>query len=613
MKGEMLKRALKVLIDFIFSTLSVPLSLLTLNAWDWHSLLDIRYYLIIPASRIISLYYFGTFLSIWSFSGITDIIKVFLGVTFSSLLSFSAFWFSFGMSKFCLTFFFLEWVFAIVFLSGLRFFFRWYYEFKSGSQVKFSEKRRVLLVGASDLAESYIKYRKKHPEGEEIVGIADEREKLGLEIMGCPVLCTVDSIPEFVKSNSIDTVVFALPKGNEKKVEEIAREISKYRLALKTLPHHFSPETQSMVRDLEVTDLYFKEEITISQQEAEKYFRGKRVFITGAGGFIGSELSKQMVRFNPELIIFLDRGENSLFYLEESLKSIPTESKKEYLLLDLLHRKKIQHYLKMFKPHYIFHAASYKHVPVMERHPAEAFLNNVIGTYILLEEAKNNGVQKFLYISTDKAVNPAGVMGATKKIAEDVVSSFARDSFETLSVRFGNVMDSVGSVVPIFREQIKRGGPVTVTHPQAKRYFMSVEEAVMLVIQSFFMGKEGEIFVLDMGEPVSILELAEKMISLSGLVPHKDIKIEFTGLRPGEKLTESLFNPDEIKERTSHPRIFLARKMRTSKPPFLEILPSLAQKIYEISDEEVMNIIRPFIVNENNATNGFTKTLDKNS
>jgi FlaA1/EpsC-like NDP-sugar epimerase len=315
---------------------------------------------------------------------------------------------------------------------------------------------------------------------------------------------------------------------------------------------------------IEPEDILFRAPACNGSVDLEDFIRGKRVLVTGAGGSIGSELSRQIASFQPEKLILFERHEENLYRIDKSLRTLYADSSRfvAALIGDILDERRMGEVMEEYRPHVVFHAAAYKHVPLMEDNAYEAFRTNVLGTRIVAEKARGAGVERFILVSTDKAVNPVNVMGMTKKIAEEMIYSISKDVGNRgprfIVVRFGNVLESSGSVVPLFREQIQKGGPVTVTHPEITRYFMTLSEAVRLVLQAAAVGKGGEVFVLDMGRPVKILDLAKRMISLYGYKPGVDIEIVFTGLRPGEKLHEELFNSYEKSEKTSHAKINVA-------------------------------------------------------
>ena len=334
-------------------------------------------------------------------------------------------------------------------------------------------------------------------------------------------------------------------------------------------------------RDVQVEDLLGREPVRVDLAEVAAYLTGKRILITGAGGSIGSELCRQVAKFNPDSLIMLGRGENSIYEIGVEMEENFPKLKMYQVIADIRDRQNIKKVFDQFRPHVVFHAAAHKHVPLMEDWPDEAFKNNVLGTRNVALESHEHRCEHFVLISTDKAIKPSSVMGATKRVAEMIIRNLSEKSAtKFVAVRFGNVLGSRGSVVPLFKHQIERGGPITITHPDMKRYFMTIPEAAQLVIQAGAMGNGGEVFVLDMGEPVRIVELAENLIRLSGLTPGKDIQIAFTGARAGEKLFEQLLSSEEGSTATKHARIFVASLPNNIPPDFLDYLDHMSEQCH---------------------------------
>ena len=339
----------------------------------------------------------------------------------------------------------------------------------------------------------------------------------------------------------------------------------------------------SQLRPVDIEDLLGRDPVKLDTTAVKEYLAGKIVLITGAGGSIGSEIVRQVAKMQPKKLLLLGKGENSIYEITQELKINCPEVKTVPIIADIRDKERIKAIMDYFKPQVVFHAAAHKHVPLMEYQPAEAVRNNILGTKVVADEAAAHNVETFVMISTDKAVNPTSVMGCTKRVAEMYVQSMNKNSgTRFVAVRFGNVLGSRGSVIPLFKKQIAKGGPVTVTHPDMKRYFMTIPEASQLVLQAGAMAKGGEVFVLDMGEPVRIYDLAKDLITLSGLIPDKDIEIKITGLRPGEKLFEELLSAEDGTEKTTHKKIFTARIKEIDKTG----LDKEISKILEITDGE---------------------------
>ena len=430
----------------------------------------------------------------------------------------------------------------------------------------------VLVMGAGDSGAALANEIHNNPQlGLDVVGFLDDDErKHNVVIHGVPVLGNRDAIPALARDLGVKQVIIAMPTASGKQIRDVVSICENAHVQPRTVPG--TPElldgrvTVSQVRDVRIDDLLRREPITTDLAAVRSLLNGKRVLITGGGGSIGSELARQVHNCAPERIVLVGHGENSVFRVYHELlgrqgaSGIAPAVAIHPVIADIRSRAQMDAVLDEARPDVIFHAAAHKHVPLMEMNPAEAVLNNVGGTRALLLAADAHDVERFVMISTDKAVNPTSVMGATKRVAEEIVQeAAARNGRAYVTVRFGNVLGSSGSVVPTFQRQIAAGGPITVTHPDVERYFMTIPEAVQLVLQASVLGRGGELFMLDMGEPVKIVDLAKDLIRLSGLEIDRDIDITFTGLRPGEKLYEEMFMPSEAFARTEHAQIYIAQ------------------------------------------------------
>ncbi|MCL6576117.1 nucleoside-diphosphate sugar epimerase/dehydratase [Kyrpidia sp.] len=423
---------------------------------------------------------------------------------------------------------------------------------------------RVLIVGAGQAGVMVAKELRNQPTGRRIpVGfIDDDPAKLHMELLGVPVLGCRNDIPSAVKRYGIDEIIVAIPSAPLKEIQSIISICRQCHIRIRMLPDLKTILAGSsmirLIRDVRVEDLLRRDPVNLDVDGIARFLTGKRVLVTGAGGSIGSELCRQVAAFDAELLILVGHGEHSIYSIDRELKSLFPHIQTVSCIADIQDRKRIEEVVSHYRPEVIFHAAAHKHVPLMEMNPTEAVKNNVFGTVNVADIAHDYHVERFVMISTDKAVNPTNVLGATKRVAEMYVQALngkSRTIF--VSVRFGNVLGSRGSVIPLFQEQIENGGPVTVTHPDMTRYFMTIPEAAQLVIQAGAMARGGEVFLLDMGKPVRIVELAEDLIRLSGYQPGKDIEIDFVGIRPGEKLHEEMLTHDEGAHVTKHDRIYI--------------------------------------------------------
>lgn len=463
-------------------------------------------------------------------------------------------------------------------------------------------KIKVLIVGAGDIGEQLLRSMATSKDNNYLpVGFVDDSQsKKGIRIHGLEVLGPIKNIPDYVREYEAEELIIAL---NSKENAAIKIAVDRGREAglkkIKTVPiltEFISGEiTLKNLKDVSVEDLLGRDPVEINTSAIRDFITGKTVLITGAAGSIGSELSRQIAKFNPKLLVLLDQDETGIFNISnEIIKNNDNIGIKSYVA-NILDDFKIDNIFESFKPQIVFHAAAYKHVPLMEGQPEQAVKNNIFGTKKVAEAALKNNVEKFVFISTDKAVNPTSVMGASKRIGEMICQSLNQNGqTKFISVRFGNVLDSRGSVIPIFKAQIKRRGPVEVTHPEMKRYFMLIPEACLLVMQAGQMGNGGEVFVLNMGIPIKILDLAKEMIRLSGFEPDKDIPIVFVGTRPGEKLFEEILNTEEGTIATTNRDIYIAKLQMVNEEKLKQAFDKLS-KNGDLSREEIISIFKDLI------------------
>ena len=468
----------------------------------------------------------------------------------------------------------LDWMLMLLMLGGSRLSARIVWERPWRNEMS-RDRKKVLVVGAGDAGELVVREMLKTRKiTNQPVGLVDDDpRKKNMQIHGVRVIGTTKQIPQLVEEHGAEEVIIAIPSVHGAVVQRIVALCKKANVNVKTLPGVYElikgSVTIEQLRDVQVEDILGRGEVTVDMGDVAEAVSGKVVLVTGAGGSIGSELSRQIATMNPRRLLLLDHAEDNLFTIHHELTDERHAHMSVPLLADVKNVERMRKIFEEFRPHMVFHAAAYKHVPMMEYNPRQAFENNTFATKGLAEIAIEYEAERFVFISTDKAVEAQTVMGTSKALAERVVESLAKEQRVTklMSVRFGNVLGSSGSVVPIFKRQIAAGGPVTVTDERMTRFFMTIPEAVRLVLQAGAMGRGGEIFVLDMGDPVPIVDLAREMIRLSGLEPDKDIAIEITGIRPGEKLHEKLFNDGETVGGTDHPKIMTAT--RTPIPPDL--------------------------------------------
>ena len=432
---------------------------------------------------------------------------------------------------------------------------------------KYENAKKVLIIGAGSAGRLIIKelYEKPQLQKKPIGIIDDNKNKLGKKIHNIPVIGTCEDIKRIVKDYEVDEIIFSIANIENKRKKEIIEICKSCKCVVKTIPGIYEIIEGKVdiknIRDVEIEDLLGRETININTKEISNYLENKTILVTGGGGSIGSELCRQIAKVNPKKLILLDIYENNAYEIQQELiRKYKDKLNLEVIVGSIRDENRLDSIFAKYKPEVVFHAAAHKHVPLMEKSPCEAIKNNVFGTKNVALMADKYKVKRFVLISTDKAVNPTNIMGATKRCAEMIIQTMnERSKTEFVAVRFGNVLGSNGSVIPLFKKQIEEGGPITVTHPEVTRFFMTIPEAVSLVIQAGAMAKGGEIFVLNMGESVKIVDLAKNLIHLSGFEPGVDIKIEFSGLRPGEKLYEELLMDEEGLKQTNHNKIFIGK------------------------------------------------------
>jgi FlaA1/EpsC-like NDP-sugar epimerase len=564
-----------------------------------HALLALAIYTI---SFLLSRSYAG----LLRYTTVADILKVFLSTSYSFfvllLISFLTRWIYWEENLVIpISILIIHYVLISVWLVFVRINVKIVYGMVTSS---FIEKKHVLIFGAEEMG-AVVKRVIQSDDNSiyQIVGFMDENKNLkGKKLDGIEVYSPLVLTPSFIKKHKIDVFIFAiseLSSGKKSKLIQRALDLGLEVLEPPSIDTWMNGKFQiHQIQKIKLEDLLGREPIRLNMRKIGMELIGKTILVTGAAGSIGSEIVRQLTRFNIKKLILIDQAETPMFNLENELRSGYRECPVELILADVTNMAKMSSIFEDHHPEIVFHAAAYKHVPLMEENPHEAIRVNVGGTRIMTGLSMRHGVKKFVMISTDKAVNPTNVMGASKRICEMLVQFKTQNSgnkSQFIVTRFGNVLGSNGSVIPIFRKQIEEGGPVTVTHPEVTRYFMTIPEACQLVLEAGFMGKGGEIFVFDMGSPVKIADLASQMIRLSGLVPEKDIKIVYTGLRPGEKLYEELLTNRENTKSTTHSKIKIAQVEKLDKITVLVKIDDLLSNLYSFSKHEVVDYCRELV------------------
>lgn len=553
--------------------------------------------------KFLSLLYFRLHQGLWRYASLDDLLLLLKACTLSTTAFIIAVIFTYGHG-FPRSVFVIDWILSLLAFGGIRLSYRVFKELTPKHDRKNTPGRRTLIIGAGNDGETALRdLRRSSGHTHKVVGfLDDDLLKHGMTIHGVPVLGTTKDAVAIMKAEEIQEVLFAIPSLSKHYIREIVQQCGGQNIRFRLLPSvrdivSGKVEVQH-VRNVEVEDLLGREPIQLNRDRVFHNVRGKSVLITGAGGSIGSELARQVASYEPSRLVLFDLAETALFEIDNELAAQYPRLSRKIVLGDITNQDHVESAFQKYAPAIIYHAAAYKHVPLMEAHPIRAVHNNTFGTKLVAETAIKYDAEQFLLISTDKAVHPKSVMGATKRCAEMVLATAATYSTKMLTVRFGNVLGSSGSVIPLFRRQIAAGGPVTITHPDATRYFLTIPEAVELVLQAGAIGKGGEIFLLEMGDPIRIVDLAKNMIELSGLTVGEDIKIEYIGLRPGEKLHEELVIDGETVDHTVVPKVLVHKPQAIDRALFTQKLIAL-EKAARNNDEEttlddLMDIIMTF-------------------
>jgi len=554
----------------------------------------------------------GVYKNIWRYAGIQDIFKCLQANIIANLI--------FLILTKALNIFVRYYVYIVAFFVtsfctlAIRIVYRAILIIGDKSTKKLSHYTNIMIVGAGEATVAILQeIGRNNPNCYMVKCIVDDdKTKIGRSINSVPIVSSTDEIPSMIGKFDIDEIILSIPsidKENKKRILDIC---AKSKCKLKILPEVYSLLTDNKnildkIREVQVEDLLGREPISLDCTLTKEYIQGKTVLVTGGGGSIGSELCRQISSYNPNKIIILDIYENNAYSIQQELiRQYGDDLDIEIEITSVRDKNKLNQIFKTYDIDIVFHAAAHKHVPLMEKNPEEAIKNNVIGTYNVVQAAHEHKIEKFVLISTDKAVNPTNVMGATKRIAEMIIQSYnIHSETDFVAVRFGNVLGSNGSVIPLFKEQIKEGGPVTVTHEEITRYFMTIPEAVQLVLRASSMADGGEIFVLDMGEPVKIKDLAYNLIKLSGLEPEVDIDIQYTGLRPGEKLYEELLiSHDKNHIKTNIDKIFIEQPTNFDEQELFELIKELEQAAYDTDVDKIIFLLEKLVPTYKRTTNG---------
>ncbi len=565
-----------------------------------------KYSLVMALFGVVIFRGFKMYNNLWQYASVDELLNLIAAVSVYCL----AIYFIFHLVPASLprSIYVIQWFILVAFVGGSRFFFR------ALDSLRHRAPRNalsVLVIGAGSAGSMVIRELREHPELKRVpVAVLDDDEKKwGTRIHTVPVLGGMDRLEQVVRKYGIAEIIIAIPSAREQDIRDIINRCKDTGCRLRRLPGVYKilegKVSIDQIQDVKIEDLLGRPPVTLDSEGISSYIADKTVLVTGAGGSIGSELCRQISRFRPGLLILLDIYENNMYELQLEIEREFPDIPRRVLVGSIRDKVRIDQVFASYRPEIVFHAAAHKHVPLMEDNPCEAIKNNVFGTINVAEAADRYRAQRFVLISTDKAVNPTNIMGASKRVAELAIQHMNKNSeTEFVAVRFGNVLGSSGSVIPIFQRQIAAGGPVLVTHPEVTRYFMTISEAVQLVLQAAAMAKGGEIFVLDMGEPVRILDLARDLIRLSGFRPGVDIPIEFIGLRPGEKLFEEICLDDEAVDATSHQKIFVVKNSNSNDiEGYRRELGALRKTLLRASDAEVVRVLQQIVPNYRPAAN----------
>lgn len=603
------KKIIFVLIDIIIASLSAVISLVLIEKFDSFKNI-LLYYILCESIIIIGLFsVFKLYNVLWRYAGVSELLKIAFSLFIVTLCNCIVA----ILSKFSILPYGFSAVNGLILLCSIGFV-RYFYKILLCFEVntlqhKNSDFKNVMIIGAGDAGSKIIKemLESKKIEKKPICIIDDEISKIGTYVYGIPVVGNCDSIVKMVDKYGVDEIIIAIPSCAPKEKVRILNICKETSCKVKVLPGIYELVNGSIsiskIRDVDILDLLGREQIKVNLNEILNYIENKVILVTGGGGSIGSELCRQIATHNPKQLIILDIYENNAYEIEQELKRKLPNLNLLTLIGSIRNTNRIDDIFKKYRPDIVFNAAAHKHVPLMETSPNESIKNNVFGTLNVARAADKYGTKRFVQISTDKAVNPTNIMGASKRICEMIIQAIGKQSktCEFVAVRFGNVLGSNGSVIPLFKKQMAEGGPVTVTHKDIIRYFMTIPEAVSLVLQAGAYAKGGEIFVLDMGEPVRIYDLAENLIKLSGYTPNVDMEIKITGLRPGEKLYEERLMEEEGLQKTANGLISIAKPIEFDENLLFVSLDELYKEAYNETDkmkELVKNLVPTYKIDK---------------
>ncbi|WP_392537596.1 polysaccharide biosynthesis protein [Legionella sp. 227] len=562
---------------------------------------------LLTAIQVACFFYFKTYRGLWRFFSLNDVVRILKATLTATILGIPVLYLVSMLHEVPRSVFPLYCMILTTILCSCRMLRRIYWD-KQASSNKSVELKRVLIIGAGMAGEGLARDLKRSKQYIPVGFIDDNLAKRGLEVHGVPVLGTTSQITQRVNEHAIDLIFIAIPSASSSVMRRIVTCCEESKTPFSTLPSLNALASGRVevnaLRPVNIEDLLGREQVNLQWDKLTAGIAGKRVLVTGGGGSIGSELCRQILALKPKSLAIIENCEFNLYQIELELKQNFPDISIEFMLMSVTDEVAVNHFFVNFQPEIVFHAAAYKHVPLLQNQIRVAVMNNVLGTQVVARASVSVNVGKFILISTDKAVNPTNIMGTTKRVAEIYCQNLdGRSKTQFITVRFGNVLGSAGSVVPLFQKQLLSGGPIKVTHPDMQRYFMTIPEACQLILQAMVNGKGGEIFVLDMGEPVKISYLAEQMIRLAGKEPGKDIMIEYTGLRPGEKLFEELFHESEQLAPTEHEKLFKAKFRELNWDELIQTMRLLHSACEENQDDELFILLKSLVpeLNTNSA------------